>query len=353
MSGYPTSEEDVRVSPESSRTGRPTVTMAFLGDVMLGRDVAARIGERELAGFWGDLRPILVGSDLVVANLECAITGHESPWSRTPKRFHFRAPSAAVDVLIAGGVRAVSVANNHVLDYEEEGLRETLANLDAAGIVHAGAGEELARAREPAIVDAGDLRVAIVAFTDNEPGWAAAKDRPGVAYLRFLPTPGPLDAVRRAVRRARDDGARFVVLSLHWGPNWAERPPRRFRRFARAAIALGVDLVHGHSAHRFQGVEIHRGRPILYDTGEALDDYEVDPEMRNDRSFVFLVDVEGRRVRALTLVPILLRSGEVGLGRDRDFEETCERMQVLSAELGTRFERNRDGLVVRLPGRNR
>jgi hypothetical protein len=53
MSGNPTFEEDVRVSPESSRTGRPTVRMAFLGDVMLGRDVAARIGEREPAGFWG------------------------------------------------------------------------------------------------------------------------------------------------------------------------------------------------------------------------------------------------------------------------------------------------------------
>ena len=353
MSGNPTSEDTFPVSLASNRTGRSSVRIALLGDVMLGRGVAARIGRREPTDFWGDLRPILLASDLVVANLECAITEHGSRWSRTPKRFHFRSPPAAVDVLLAGGIRAVSLANNHVLDYEEEGLRETLASLETAGIAHAGAGEDLTRAREPAIVDADDLRVAIVAFTDNAPGWAATRDRAGISHLRFLPSPRPLDAVRSAVRRARAHGARFVILSLHWGPNRVERPPWRFRAFARAALALGVDLVHGHSAHRFQGIEIHRGRPILYDTGEALDDYAVDPEMRNDRSFVFLAEIEGCRVRSLVLVPILIRSGVVGLGRGRDFEETCERMRILSAELGTRVERERDGLVVRLPAGNR
>lgn len=353
MAVYSTSAEPFPVSHAPGQTPRPNVRIAFLGDVMLGRGVAARIGEREPAGFWGDLCPILLRSDLVVANLECAVTEHRSRWSRTPKRFHFRAPPAAVDVLLAGGIRAVCLANNHVLDYQEEGLRETLVNLEAAGIAHAGAGLDLGRAREPAIIDLGDLRVAVLAFTDNEPSWAAAEERPGVSYLRFLPTPRPLQAVRHAVRRARDAGATFIVLSVHWGPNRTERPPRRFRAFARAAINIGVDLVHGHSAHRFHGVEIYRGQPILYDTGEALDDYQVDPEIRNDRSFVFLTEIEDQQVRSLRLVPIRIRSGRVGLGRGSDFEETCDRMEVLSAELGTGLEREDDGLVIRLTSRDR
>jgi poly-gamma-glutamate synthesis protein (capsule biosynthesis protein) len=316
---------------------------------MLGRGVAEEIGRREPASFWGDLVPVLAAADLAVANLECAITRHTVPWTRTPKTFHFRAPPDAVEVLRAGRVGAVSLANNHVLDFEEGGLRDTLRHLDTAGIAHAGAGEILERARQPAVVAAGLLRVGIAGFTDNEPGWAAGPGRPGTSQLRFLPFAGALRIVERAVALARDRGASFIVLSLHWGYNMEERPPRPFRWFARAALERGVDLIHGHSAHIFQGVEIHHGKPILYDTGEALDDYAVDPVLRNDRSFVFLADVEGPRVRALRLVPILQQGTRVGLARGRDFEDTCRRMQVLSAEMGTRAQPEPHGLTIQIP----
>ena len=316
---------------------------------MLGRGVAAEIASRDPASFWGDVRPLLLGSDLVIANLECAITSHAVPWTRTRKAFHFRAPPAAVQVLRAAGVRAVSLANNHVLDFEEAGLRDTLRHLDAAGIAHAGAGENLEKAREPAIVDVGGRKIGIVAFTDNEPGWAARPGRPGTSYLRFLPGPGALRVVRQAVVRAREGGAELVVLSLHWGPNMVQRPRRPFPAFARAAIHLGVGLIHGHSAHSFHGVGIHRGAPILYDTGEALDDYAGDALLRNDRSFVFLAVMRASRVYALRLVPIRIGDARVQLARGRDFEETCRRMEALCREMGTTPSRARHGLTLEIP----
>ena len=322
------------------------MTIAFLGDVMLGRGVASEIAHRDPASLWGDLRPVLLEADLVIANLECAITSHSLPWTRTPKVFHFRAPPQSVRVLRAANIGAVCLANNHVLDFEVAGLRDTLRHLDAAGISHAGAGEDLPRAREPAIVEAGGSVVGFVAFTDNEPGWAARPDHPGTSYLRFLPAPGALRTVEKAVERARDHGARFVVLSVHWGPNMVERPRRFFRSFAHAAIERGVDLIHGHSAHVFHGVEVHHGAPILYDTGDALDDYAVDPHLRNDRSFVFLVDLEDSRARRLTLRPIRLRYSEVGLAHGRDFEETCRRMEALAEEMGTESARSPHGLTI-------
>ena len=90
-------------------------------------------------------------------------------------------------------------------------------------------------------------------------------------------------------------------------------------------------------------------KPILYDTGEALDDYAIDPVLRNDRSFIILADLEDARVRALRLVPILLRGTQVGLARGRDFEETCRRMQMLSAEMGTRARPGPHGLTIGIP----
>lgn len=313
--------------------------LALAGDVMLGRGVAAEIDRRSPASFWGDLRPLLLGADLVLANLECAITTHAVPWRRTPKTFHFRAPPAAVEVLKAGGVGVVSLANNHILDFEEVGLADTIRYLDAAGIAHAGAGEDMEAASKPAIVEAAGLKVAVVAFTDNEPGWAAGVERPGANYLAIGRDAHALETVARGLASARDRGADFVILSLHWGPNMVLRPPASFREFAAAALDLGADLIHGHSAHVFQGVEIQRARPILYDTGDVIDDYAVDSVLRNDRSFIFLAEVDIGGVRGLRMAPVRLRYAVVDLAKGRDAEEACARMQELSAEMGTRLER--------------
>jgi poly-gamma-glutamate capsule biosynthesis protein CapA/YwtB (metallophosphatase superfamily) len=85
------------------------------------------------------------------------------------------------------------------------------------------------------------------------------------------------------------------------------RPKRIFRRFARAVIDRGVDVYHGRSAHVFQGVEVYRSKPILYDTGDFIDDYAIHPELRNDWSFLFRVSVEGDNFVRLELTPVELR----------------------------------------------
>ena len=313
--------------------------LALLGDVMLGRGVAEQIAHRAPESFWGDTLPLLQRADLVVAGLECAITTHPTPWTRTPKVFHFRAPPQAVDVLHAAGVRLVALANNHTLDFEIQGLLDTIAHLDAAGIAHAGAGANLAAARTPAILDAGGVRVGMIAFTDNEPGWAAGSNQPGINYLAIRPDQPTLAIVARAAADARARGAQVVILSLHWGPNMRARPPGHFRQFARAALARGVDIVYGHSAHIFQGVEIVQGKPILYDTGDFLDDYAVDPALRNDQSLIFFADADAQGVRELWLAPVRLEYAAVNRAGGADLEAICARMRDLSAELGTVVER--------------
>lgn len=318
---------------------------------MLGRGVAAEIRSgRDPESFWGDALGVLREADLVVANLECAITEHPERWTRTPKVFHFAAPPEAVDVLAAAGIRLVSLANNHVLDHEVEGLLETIRRLDEAGIAHAGAGRDAASAARPAVAEAAGTGVGMVAFTDNEPGWEAGPGRPGTSWARFLPTTDVLDRVERGVDEARERGADLVVLSLHWGPNMVERPPLKFQRFAERAIPRGIGLVHGHSAHIFQGIGVLDGVPIAYDAGDALDDYAVDPVLRNDRSLLFLADVEDGAVRRLSLVPIRLGSAVVNRARGDDFDWIADRVIALSAEIGTRIEREGDRLVVDLEG---
>jgi poly-gamma-glutamate synthesis protein (capsule biosynthesis protein) len=323
-------------------------TIAFIGDVMLGRGVDQLIGRNPPESFWGDVLPVLRAADAVVANLECAITAHRAPWNKTSKVFHFRARQEAVTVLRAANVRCVSLANNHTLDYQETGLLETLSALEAAGIQYAGAGPDLDAARAIAVIDAGGARLGVAAFTDNEPPFAAGPTRPGTSYLDIGGDPQAGQRVARAAATARDAGADLVVLSLHWGPNMVASPPPRFRDFARAAIDSSVDLVYGHSAHVFQGIEVHRQRPILYDTGDFLDDYAIDAKLRNDWSFVFLLDVEGARMQKLRLRPVRLTYAEVNFAAGDELAAIRTRMRALCGELDTPLTDTEEGLEIAL-----
>ncbi len=320
-------------------------TLAFLGDVMLGRGVSDEVVRSAPESCWGTALPLLRSVDAVFANLECAITASTKPWSRTPKRFHFRAAPAAVEVLRTANIRYVSLANNHTLDYEVDGLLDTLRHLDAAGVAHAGAGRNLAEARAPAILDVAGLRIGIVSATDNEPDFAATRTSPGTNYER-IGDPDPLSALRESATAARQAGAAFVALSLHWGPNMVAVPPRQFRGAAERSLEF-ANLVHGHSAHVFQGVERRAARFILYDTGDFVDDYAVDPWLRNDWSFAFLCDVTlAGVIERVRMIPVRLRYARVDLATGLEFQEVCDCMRARAALLGTSLAQTGDGLVL-------
>jgi poly-gamma-glutamate capsule biosynthesis protein CapA/YwtB (metallophosphatase superfamily) len=320
------------------------VDLALMGDVMLGRGVNEALRGMRPEEPWGDVLPLLDDADLRIINLECAITEHRRPWGRTPKVFHFRADPPVVESLRAAGIDACSLANNHTLDFEERGLLDTMAYLERADIRYAGAGHNREEAARPALLGAN--RVALLAFTDNEPAFAAGPDSPGTNYQPVALEPGSLDRVEAAVAEARDAGAQIVIFSNHWGPNMLERPSALFRRFARAVVDRGVDIYYGHSAHVFQGVELYRGRPILYDTGDFIDDYAVDPHLRNDRSFLFRITAGDGGFARLELVPVVLSYARVDLATGDEREAILHRMEHLSSEMGTNLVREGDRLAL-------
>jgi poly-gamma-glutamate synthesis protein (capsule biosynthesis protein) len=111
-------------------------------------------------------------------------------------------------------------------------------------------------------------------------------------------------------------------------------------------VDRGADVYYGHSAHVFQGVEVYRGKPILYDTGDFIDDYAVDPDLRNDRSFLFCISMEDGDLRRLELFPVVLPYARVELAGGEEREAIFALMQDLSAEMDTTFERREDRLVL-------
>jgi poly-gamma-glutamate capsule biosynthesis protein CapA/YwtB (metallophosphatase superfamily) len=309
------------------------VTLALAGDTMLGRGVADRLADDPgLPLLAPEVREFAAAADLFVLNLECCVSARGERFPDPHKPFFFRAPPLAADRLAGLGVDCVTLANNHALDYGPEALLDTLEHLSAAGIAVAGAGPEVAAARTPAILAApGGARVRVVATSDHPAAFAAADDRPGIAYAD-LRGGGVPDWLRAAA--APSDDADVVLVSPHWGPNMRAEPVAHVRAAARALVEAGATLVAGHSAHVFQGV----GGRVLYDLGDFVDDYAVDRRLRNDLGLLWRVTLDAGGPMRLEALPLALDYAHTRAARGADAEWVLARLGELCAALGTAVE---------------
>lgn len=245
--------------------------------VSLAEGVSGRLGRPVDAAWpWGDALGTLDAEapDVRVINLETSVTTCDD--ALPGKAVHYRMNPANVGCLTVARPDACVLANNHVLDFGTRGLVETLDTLEGAGLTAVGAGRDDEQAWRPAILEAGDHRVLLWAVGTESSGvpstWAAAPDRPGVAYLHEISS-AAADALAARVRRTKRPGD-VAVLSIHWGGNWGYDVPRRQVRFAHRLIDHGVDVVYGHSSHHPRPIEVYRGGLVLYGCGDFIDDYE-------------------------------------------------------------------------------
>ena len=311
------------------------VTLAIAGDVMLGRLVNDSLAEHGPGHVWGDVSPLIWRADAFLINLECAITTRVVRWHDGHyKPFHFRADPGAVDTLRLARVDFASVANNHIGDFGPEGLLDTIRALDRVRIAHAGAGRDLEAARAPAVINVQGLRIAVLAFADYPRAWAATDAAPGLNFTDVSIEDDTFASVAGAIAMARAL-ADVVIFSIHWGPNMRERPPEPFRQFAHRVIDTGATIFWGHSAHVVQAVEpVHDRGVILYDTGDFIDDYAVDPTLRNDLGALFFVRLRGSVVEHVGLVPTRIHHRQVNHASGDDHRLFTRRMETLCREVG-------------------
>lgn len=230
--------------------------------------------------------PRLSDCDVLFGQMETVVTAQASPAPNA--RLAMRSPPETAAMLRSVGFYAMSVAGNHAMDYGAAGLLDCIANLRAAGIAPCGGGASLPEARKPAIVERNGRRIAFLAYSSILPaGYAAEANRPGCApmwahthYQQIEPDqPGTgartrsfadrehLAALVQDVKDARRD-ADIVAVSLHWGVHFVRAVLADYQaEVAHAAIDAGAHMILGHHPHLLKGVEIYRGRPILYSLG--------------------------------------------------------------------------------------
>ncbi|GLE05594.1 hypothetical protein PINS_up014626 [Pythium insidiosum] len=353
--------DEERLSDTTTALNYLSLALHRSRDALLDGAALARIREANVDGsyLWGDFfeqLEIVPPPDARILNLETAVTetvsNKDVPNKGINYHFHvkniplaFRRFAAVTLQGASGGLEmarhlvpyVVSMANNHAMDFGRRAFdRETLpARSMFPGDSHLiGIGETLRQARQSVAhvsVPGCQRGITVVAVTAECAGtpydWNATSNRSGMICLPAITSPSAIDAcvhmlkelfeanrILSPVERTRDDD--LLVLSIHWGPNWAFRYTddldyQRCRQLLAHRIVrdLGVDLIYGHSSHHIRGLELFDGKLIIYGAGDLVNDYEGfenpgdDAYCKLGALFVVDLDVDTANCRALRLVP--------------------------------------------------
>jgi poly-gamma-glutamate synthesis protein (capsule biosynthesis protein) len=272
----------------------------------------------EPTSLYNDLLPILRDADLRVVNLEAPLSDRGSPIPKDGP--NHRLPPAAIAGLSVVPIDLACLANNHILDFGPEALRDSLDQLGERGIDTVGAGMSPEDAWRPAIRTISGLTVGIVNFSEGEDGTAAVYG-PGVCGWEP-------DRIVRAVASAKER-CDLVIAIGHGGREYVPAPPPYFHRLCRSVAESGADFVVGHHPHVPQGAEIHAGVPIVYSLGNFVLRMRGGSVFRR-RGLLLSIGIRDRRVAGFELIPFSISSDGLETLPDREQRWLLEQLRQAS-----------------------
>lgn len=242
-----------------------TLNIVFTGDILLDRGVRQTINRYGVEHLFSDgIDSVFRQAQIVVGNLECPATKIEAP---VFKQYIFRAEPEWLDTLHLHGFTHLNLANNHSIDQGRQGLIGTKQNIEKAGMVPIGAGENMAEAAQPVLLTSEPRNVWLV------PSLRLALEN--YAYLPDKPcvSQEPMDSLLERVFRLRHaDSTAVIIVSLHWGGEHTLQPVPLQRHEAHQLIQAGADILVCHHTHTLQTIEDFHGRRIYYSIGNFIFD---------------------------------------------------------------------------------
>jgi poly-gamma-glutamate capsule biosynthesis protein CapA/YwtB (metallophosphatase superfamily) len=344
--GQETSETDTQ-PPEPIVPPTPELRFMAMGDIMLGRGVGARL--RKAGGYekaFEKVSSYLNLGDIVFANLETPLTASNHGLDKE-RKIVLKAEPESVVALTSAGINLISLSNNHILDYYEKGLFDTMEILDQNGIKHAGAGKNIEEARKPAIIEKNGIKTALLAYTTfaeltyaGKPyqNFAAGPEKSGLVRDRY-------ETIREDILKIRDQ-VDLVAISMHWGVEDSFKVTNEQKELAHKLIDDGADMILGHHPHQFQGIEVYKGKPIFYSMGNILFDQN-DPE--NMEGFIIDMKYRGRELIEFTALPVrIIDKSFVEIQTGSNAAALLERQAKLCSELGTEPLTQDDKLIFKI-----
>ena len=245
-----------------------TVKLLFAGDILLDEHYAVMANLRDRGGkaeeaFSTGLLEVMRKADVFMLNNEFTFTNRGTPTAG--KQFTFRANPDSISLLQEIGVDVVSVANNHIYDYGEVSLLDTLDTLEEAGIAYTGAGKNLEEAMKPVYLIANGMKIGMISATQIERnGTPDTKEATATSagVLRCMDTTNLLQVIEQM-----EENCDYTILYIHWGTESQEAIDWLQEEQAPLYAEAGVDLIIGDHPHCLQKIDKVLGVPVIYSLG--------------------------------------------------------------------------------------
>lgn len=275
------------------------VSLVAVGDISYSRGVERIIKKEKDVNYpFLKIQDYLKNADLVFGNLETPITqGAEIP----DFEMIFRSNPGTEQALKQAGFSVLSLANNHIPNFGEKGLKDTFNYLDNAGIKYVGAGNNEQEANQPIYIEKNGIKFAFLAYNDTDvvPAfYEASNNRAGTAFMR-------IDKMTEAVKEVKQKSD-FVIVSMHSGTEYTDKPNDSQINFAHAAIDAGANLVIGHHPHVVQTLEKYKGKFIFYSLGNFVFDQPQKQETKE--GLAIKVYFEKDEINKISLLPVVMEN---------------------------------------------
>lgn len=304
------------------------LTVAIAGDVMMDRRVSDLIESEGGSAPLADVAPILKRAEVSIFNLETPLSTRGE--QAAGKDVTFRGNPDGIEALRSAGIDAVTLANNHALDYGDAALADTLDLLDKYKIGHTGAGANEQEAWEPALIRKKGKTIAYLGWSYIEPGgFVADSDSAGIAGAKER-----ADDIADAIRKARKT-ADFVIVSFHWGVEYTDYPIDVQTELAHISIDAGADMVASHHPHVIQGIEIYKKKLIAYSLGDFVFDHY---SRKTGEAFILEATISRAKTISARAIPVYLQeSGKPQVVTGDDADTILGRLKEISTGFGTRM----------------
>lgn len=242
-----------------------TLSITFTGDILLDRGVRQYVEHRGIDYVFSPfVDSVFQSSDLVVANLECPATKIKQP---AYKQYIFRAEPEWLQALKAHGITHLNLANNHSVDQGRVGLADTKRNIEEAGMIPVGAGDNMQEAAQPVLLASTPRKVYLLTSLQMPlENFSYLPEKTSVSHE-------DLDSLTARVRRLKAAAPQcYVIVSLHWGGEHTLKPVPQQRQQAHQLIDAGTDALICHHTHTLQTIEQYKGKPIYYSIGNFIFD---------------------------------------------------------------------------------
>jgi poly-gamma-glutamate synthesis protein (capsule biosynthesis protein) len=278
----------------------PTLSLCVAGDLCAVRGFETRLLEAPLEEVFDPvLLDVLRGADVSLVNVESVLT--DSTDTELPG-YGLRSSPRLAPIFRSMGMTVAGLANNHIRDVKSRGVLDTIGHLTAAGIDCAGAGADLAAAQRPWITEINGIKLGLYVVAEREFN-VASPTRAGSSLFDSATLPGEVAAIKERVD--------VLIVSIHAGHEFMLSPSPRIVSAYRAAIDAGADAVIGHHPHVVQGIQMHRGRPIVYSLGNfCFDSDYVCKYPHWETGFLACLRIGRSGVRAMELLPYEITRGE-------------------------------------------